>query len=59
MKKIGNTLIFCGIVLIIGPLFGFTIRNQQDLDYGSSLLLGVISLSIGCLFSYLGKGKQK
>lgn len=47
MKKIGGTLIFCGVVLIIGPFFGFTVRGQQDLDYGSGFILGLISIGIG------------
>ena len=59
MKRLGGTFIFCGVVLIIGPFFGFTIRNQGDLDYGSSVLLGIISLAVGLFFNFLGKDKQK
>ncbi|MBE6148032.1 MAG: hypothetical protein E7167_00770 [Firmicutes bacterium] len=59
MKRVSGTLIFCGIVLIIGPFFGFTIRGQQDLDYGSSFLLGIISLVVGLLLKKLCINKQK
>lgn len=59
MKRLGGTFIFCGIILIIGPFFGVTIRNQETLDYGSSFLLGIISLLTGFFFSYLGKEKNK
>ena len=58
MKKLGGTFIFCGVVLIVGPFFGFTIRGQGDLDYGSSFMLGIISLGVGLLFNCLGKGKE-
>lgn len=59
MKRIGGTFVFCGVVLIIGPLFGFTIRGQGDLDYGSSCFLGVISVAVGLLFNYLASLGKK
>lgn len=59
MKRVSGTLIFCGIVLIIGPFFGFTIRGQQDLDYGSSFLLGIISLVVGLLLNNFCTNKHR
>lgn len=55
MKKIGGTLIFAGVVMLIGPFFGFTIRGQQDTDYGTGALLGIIALVIGIILIFLKK----
>ncbi len=55
MKKIGGTLIFVGVVMLIGPFFGFTIRGQQDTDYGTGALLGIIALVIGIILISLKK----
>lgn len=49
MRRIGNTLIFAGVVLIFGPFFGFTIRGQQETGYGEGFLLGIISIVIGVI----------
>ena len=57
MKKVGNTLIFAGVVLIIGPFFGFTIRGQQNTQYGAGVLLGCIAILFGVILSKVGKKK--
>lgn len=49
LHKIGTTLIFAGLVLAIGPLFGLTIRNQQSTSFGQGLLIGIISIAFGVL----------
>lgn len=55
MKKIGKKLIFAGVVLLIGPFFGFTIRGQQNASYGAGAMLGIIALAIGVIFISLKK----
>lgn len=57
MKRLANTLIFCGVVLLVGPFFGFTVRGAQDLSYGSGFLLGIISIGIGLLINLAKKEK--
>lgn len=59
MKRLGGTFIFCGIVLIVGPFFGFTIRGTGDLDYGSGVVLGLVSLGLGAVLTYFGKDANK
>lgn len=46
MKKIGRTLIFAGVIMLIGPFFDFTIRSQQDTDYGTGALSWIILISL-------------
>lgn len=57
MKRIGGTLVFAGIVMLIGPFFGFTIRGQQETDYGTGAMLGIIALVIGIILLSLKKEK--
>jgi ABC-type sulfate transport system permease component len=50
MKKFGGTLVFAGIVLIVGPFFGFTIRGTaQSMEYGPAALMGLGAIVIGFL----------
>ena len=59
MKKISSTLIFCGVALIVGPFFGFTVRGQQDTDYIVGVQLGLISIAIGIVLNKLSNVKVK
>ena len=59
MKRLGGTFVFCGIVLIVGPFFGITVRGAGDFDYGSGVVLGLVSLGIGAALTYFGKGAKK
>lgn len=53
MKKFGNTLMLIGAILIIGPLFGFTVRGAQSLGYGQGFLFGAIAIVLGFVLSAL------
>lgn len=59
MKRFGGKLIFCGIVLIIGPLFGFTIRGYQDLDFTGCFILGAISIIVGIIINSITNKKEE
>ena len=58
MKKIGGKIIFCGVVLSIGPLFGFTLRGQEELDFGASFLFGLILIVVGIIINSISVNKE-
>lgn len=43
--------------MLVGPFFGFTIRGQQDTDYGTGALLGIIAIVVGIILLSIGKEK--
>lgn len=49
MKKIGGTLLFSGIIMIIVPFLSLTIRGQQETDYITGVKLGIIACIIGLI----------
>ena len=55
MNRIGSKLIFAGIVMFIGPFFGFTIRGQQGTEYGFGVFLGMLAIVIGFVLLSVGK----
>lgn len=57
MQRIAKTLIFAGVVMIVGPFFGFTIRGQQETSYGAGATLGIIALVIGIFLLSIHKEK--
>ena len=57
MKRLGNTFISAGIVLLVGPFFGFTIRGQQETGYGEGALLAIISIALGIILLNINKHK--
>jgi len=55
MKKIGSLCTFAGVVMLIGPFFGFTIRGQQETSSGEGAILGLIFLVVGIIILNLKK----
>jgi membrane protein DedA with SNARE-associated domain len=54
MRKIGSMLIFAGVVLLIGPFFGFTIRGgAQNFSMEENLGVGTISILVGFAILWL------
>ena len=51
MKKFGSKLIFLGVVLVIGPLFGIGVRGLEDLDLSGCFVMGIVSISIGVIMN--------
>ena len=59
MRKIGNTLVFAAIVLVVGPFFGFTVRGQQNTSYTDGLLMAIVALIVGVLFIKLSDSSNR
>ena len=59
MRRFGGKFIFCGVVLIIGPLFGLTIRGYGDLDFSGCFILGIISIVVGTILNSIADKKGK
>lgn len=55
MRRIGKIFIFSGIVLIIGPFFGFTVRGQQMTAYSDGLFLAAFAITLGSLIVKFAK----
>ncbi len=45
-RRIKAFIFFAGIVLIIGPRFGFTVRGLSSLSTGESTILGIVLIGV-------------
>lgn len=52
MRKIGGFAFWAGLILIIGPFFGITLKGFSGESYGTHFLTGVIALAISFAISY-------
>lgn len=59
MKRFGSKLVFLGVVLVIGPLFGIGIRGLEDLNFSGCFILGIISIAIGVIMNSVSNNKEK
>lgn len=51
MKEIANVLIFSGVLLLVGPFFGLTLRGAEDATYIEGLPVGIILLILGIVLT--------
>ena len=59
MRKFGSKLIFFGVVLVIGPLFGIGVRGLEDLDFGGCLIIGIILITVGIIMNSVFSKEKK